>query len=145
MADCAVIGVWNEDQATEYPRAYGEHSLRPVYLKVGRPMILTLLTRILVVLSDGGKKERDAPAAINKWMEKKVAHYKQLKGGIKLVESIPKSPSGKLLRRSKRVSLMLRKVATLRANSLLVTVLRDEAKAEAEAAKKAGSSQQAKL
>ncbi|BGP55422.1 hypothetical protein JCM8202_003750 [Rhodotorula sphaerocarpa] len=98
VADCAVIGIWNEDQATEYPRAY-------------------------VVLTDAGKAERDAPAAINKWMEKKVAHYKQLRGGIKLVSSVPKSPSGKLLRR----------------------VLRDEAKAEMEAAKKAGNSQRAKL
>ncbi len=52
------------------------------------------------MLSDAGKSERDAPAAINKWMEKKVAHYKQLRGGIKLVDSVPKSPSGKLLRRS---------------------------------------------
>ncbi|GAA5989659.1 hypothetical protein JCM10908_000577 [Rhodotorula pacifica] len=98
VADCAVIGVWNEEQATEYPRAY-------------------------VVLTDAGKAERDAPAAINKWMEKKVAHYKQLRGGIKLVDSVPKSPSGKLLRR----------------------ILRDEAKAEMEEAKRAAASHRAKL
>ncbi|GAA5963312.1 hypothetical protein JCM8115_000973 [Rhodotorula mucilaginosa] len=98
VADCAVIGVWNEDQATEYPRGY-------------------------IVLSDAGKSERDAPAAINKWMEKKVAHYKQLRGGIKLVDSVPKSPSGKLLRR----------------------ILREQAKAEVEESQRAGASQRAKL
>lgn len=69
------------------------------------PMRSAMLTPVslvnlrAVVLTDAGKAERDAPAAINKWMEKKVAHYKQLRGGIKLVSSVPKSPSGKLLRR----------------------------------------------
>lgn len=29
----------------------------------------------------------------------KVAHYKQLKGGVQFVDMIPKSPSGKILRR----------------------------------------------
>ena len=97
MADCAVIGVWNEDQATEYPRGYGTSV--PAVSVLGK--LAVLMGRCTVVLSDAGKSERDAPAAINKWMEKKVAHYKQLRGGIKLVDSVPKSPSGKLLRRSK--------------------------------------------
>ncbi|GAA5896810.1 hypothetical protein JCM5296_002563 [Sporobolomyces johnsonii] len=74
VSDCAVIGIWSEASQTEYPRAY-------------------------IVLSSAGKKERDAAAAIHAWMKGKVAHYKQLKGGIKLVEAVPKSPSGKLLRR----------------------------------------------
>ncbi|GAA5897590.1 hypothetical protein JCM6882_003526 [Rhodosporidiobolus microsporus] len=74
IADCAVIGVWNEDKATEYPRGY-------------------------VVLSDEGKKQRNPAAAILAWTKGKVAHYKQLKGGIKVVDSIPKSSLGKILRR----------------------------------------------
>ncbi|BGP32033.1 hypothetical protein JCM10296v2_003812 [Rhodotorula toruloides] len=98
VSDCAVIGLWVENEATEYPRAY-------------------------VVLSPSGKKESDPCGAIQKWMQGKVAHYKQLKGGIKLVESVPKSPSGKLLRR----------------------ILRDEAKKEMEEAKASASNQQAKL
>ncbi|GAA5896926.1 hypothetical protein JCM8208_006114 [Rhodotorula glutinis] len=98
VADCAVIGVWNDDQQTEYPRAY-------------------------VVLSSKGKSESDPSATIQAWMKNKVAHYKQLKGGIKLVDSVPKSPSGKLLRR----------------------ILREEAKAEIEAAKKAAGGQRASL
>ncbi|GJN89353.1 hypothetical protein Rhopal_002333-T1 [Rhodotorula paludigena] len=98
VADCAVIGVWNEQQQTEFPRAY-------------------------IVLSEQGKKQSDAAQAIQDWMKGKVAPFKQLKGGIKLVDSVPKSPSGKLLRR----------------------VLRDEAKREMEEAKKAASKQQAAL
>jgi len=33
------------------------------------------------------------------WTGKKLAHYKQLRGGIVFVDAIPKNPSGKLLRR----------------------------------------------
>ncbi|GAA5916694.1 hypothetical protein JCM6882_002270, partial [Rhodosporidiobolus microsporus] len=55
VADCAVIGVWNEDEATEYPRGY-------------------------VVLSDFGKKQPSPATAIHAWTKGKVAHYKQLKG-----------------------------------------------------------------
>ncbi|BGP39960.1 hypothetical protein JCM10449v2_003918 [Rhodotorula kratochvilovae] len=98
VSDCAVIGVWNDQQQTEFPRAY-------------------------VVLSAQGKSESDPSSSIQRWMSTKVANYKQLKGGIKLVDSVPKSPSGKLLRR----------------------ILRDEAKAEMEAARTAAKGQQAAL
>ncbi|GAA6027274.1 hypothetical protein JCM8097_002547 [Rhodosporidiobolus ruineniae] len=74
IADCAVIGVWDDNEATEYPRAY-------------------------IVLCAEGKKQKDPAVAIHSWTAGKVAKYKQLRGGIKLVEVIPKSPSGKILRR----------------------------------------------
>ena len=32
-------------------------------------------------------------------MEKKVAAHKRLRGGVRFVKEIPKSPSGKILRR----------------------------------------------
>lgn len=41
------------------------------------------------------KKEEE----IKTWLEARVASYKQLRGGIKFVEQIPKSASGKILRR----------------------------------------------
>ena len=96
VADAAVIGVWIEEQATELPRAY-------------------------VVLSAEGKKQQDPSQAVADWVAGKVSNHKKLRGGVRVVESVPKSPSGKLLRR----------------------ILRDEAKAEAE--KEAAAGQKAKL
>lgn len=39
------------------------------------------------------------PDGVNSYLQSLVANYKQLRGGIEFVESIPKAPSGKLLRR----------------------------------------------
>ncbi|KAH8162268.1 hypothetical protein CIB48_g5986 [Xylaria polymorpha] len=39
---------------------------------------------------------------IAKWMEKRVIYYKRLKGGVKFVDTIPKNPSGKILRKQLR-------------------------------------------
>lgn len=36
---------------------------------------------------------------IHTFIEKKVAEYKRLRGGVQFVESVPKSPTGKILRR----------------------------------------------
>ncbi|GAA6060060.1 hypothetical protein JCM10212_003021 [Sporobolomyces blumeae] len=74
VADCCVIGVYDDAQATEFPRAY-------------------------LVLSDAGKKDKDHVQSINKWFDSRVAHYKRLKGGIRIIDTVPKSPSGKILRR----------------------------------------------
>ncbi|KAK4241293.1 hypothetical protein C8A03DRAFT_12430 [Achaetomium macrosporum] len=72
VADAAVVGVTINDE--EMPRAY-------------------------VVRRPGSKaSERD----VAKWMEGKVARYKQLKGGVVFVDAIPKSPSGKILRKQLR-------------------------------------------
>lgn len=39
------------------------------------------------------------PQEIQNWIQDKVAPYKRLRGGVELMEVIPKSPSGKILRR----------------------------------------------
>lgn len=39
---------------------------------------------------------------VMKWLERKVAMYKWLRGGVIWVEAIPKSASGKILRRMLR-------------------------------------------
>ncbi|KAF2200023.1 4-coumarate-CoA ligase-like protein [Delitschia confertaspora ATCC 74209] len=76
--DVAVIGVYNKDQATEVPRAY-------------------------IVPANGlGKGEKEAREIIE-WMNAKVAGHKKLRGGIRFVEEIPKSVSGKILRRVLKV------------------------------------------
>lgn len=72
--DVAVIGIQDHDQATEVPRAY-------------------------VVLTEGKTGGKDTEKQIVDWLAKKVASHKKLRGGVRFVEEIPKSVSGKILRR----------------------------------------------
>ncbi|KAJ3530116.1 hypothetical protein NM208_g9473 [Fusarium decemcellulare] len=75
VSDCAVIGVKSE-RAGEVPRA----------VVVRTPDSLSIPEEKLVL-------------EICKYVENNKARYKWLKGGIKFVDAIPKSPSGKILRR----------------------------------------------
>lgn len=82
VADSGVIGIYSESQATELPRAY-------VVPRGG-----------LAALSPDQQKELIAEIA--HWIEGRVANHKRLRGGIVLMEAIPKSPSGKILRKDLR-------------------------------------------
>ncbi|KAJ4374996.1 hypothetical protein N0V83_002075 [Neocucurbitaria cava] len=79
--DVAVIGVDDELQHTEVPRAY------------------------IVAAAPAGAQAKRAKAGeteakvIVEWMAKKVANHKRLRGGVVFVDEIPKSASGKILRR----------------------------------------------
>lgn len=76
VADCAVIPV-PDDAAGEVPKAY-------------------------VVKSQSiGLEESDVMVkrAIMKHVEKEKSRHKWLKGGVEFIEEIPKSASGKILRR----------------------------------------------
>jgi len=70
IADVAVIGKPDEE-AGELPRAY-------------------------IVKKAGATIEADD---VHKFLNPEVASYKRLTGGIVFVDSIPKSPTGKILRR----------------------------------------------
>ena len=70
--DVAVIGVNDDEQHTEVPRAY--------------------------VVAAKGKTEKDAEEIVD-WTAGKVANHKRLRGGVRFVDEIPKSASGKILRR----------------------------------------------
>lgn len=72
--DVAVIGVYEKSQATELPRAY-------------------------VVLKPGIQGDETTETEIMEWLSARVASYKRLRGGVRFVEMVPKSPSGKILRR----------------------------------------------
>lgn len=72
-----VIGVEDRELATEVPRAY-------VVLKAGSEA------------SDAKAKE------LADWLSKQVAPHKKLRGGVRFVDKVPKSPSGKILRRIMR-------------------------------------------
>ncbi|TLD24052.1 hypothetical protein PspLS_06852 [Pyricularia sp. CBS 133598] len=69
IIDVGVVGVTIKGE--EYPRAY-------------------------VVLAPGAKTTGEE---IAKWIEPKVTKYKYLKGGVAIVDVIPKNPSGKILRK----------------------------------------------
>ncbi|GAB7349521.1 hypothetical protein MBLNU459_g0226t1 [Dothideomycetes sp. NU459] len=72
--DVAVIGIYREDLASEVPRAY-------------------------VVPAKGVEAGKALEADIVNWLGAKVANHKKLRGGVKFTDEIPKSVSGKILRR----------------------------------------------
>ncbi|CAD0092001.1 unnamed protein product [Aureobasidium vineae] len=72
--DVAVIGIYREDLATEVPRAY-------------------------VVPRKGVEAGKALEDDIVNWIGAKVANHKKLRGGVRFVDQIPKSISGKILRR----------------------------------------------
>lgn len=76
--DVAVVGIYNENQATEVPRAY----------IVPKPGV------------EGGPK---TAIDIMQWLQAKVANHKRLRGGVRFVDEIPKSASGKIMRRVLKV------------------------------------------
>ncbi|KAK4499750.1 hypothetical protein PRZ48_007936 [Zasmidium cellare] len=72
IADAAAIGVWSDEQQTEVPRAY-------------------------VV-----KKGEISATEVANFVKGQVASYKQLRGGVYFMDEIPKSASGKILRKDLR-------------------------------------------
>jgi acyl-coenzyme A synthetase/AMP-(fatty) acid ligase len=73
ILDAGVIGVYEEQEATEVPRAY--------------------------VVAD---KTVISAKAIQEFVKSRLASSKQLRGGVEFVNNIPKSPSGKILRKDLR-------------------------------------------
>lgn len=59
--------------------------------------------RAFVVRSDLTLRAED----VERWVADRVAPYKKLAGGVEFVDSIPKSPSGKILRRLLRTQSKL--------------------------------------
>lgn len=79
--DVAVIGIYNKDQATEVPRAY-------------------------IVPKPGVKGGSQTADEIMHWLHGKVASHKRLRGGVRFVDEVPKSASGKILRRLLKVKAL---------------------------------------
>jgi len=72
VLDAAVIGVYNDNKTTEMPRAYLQ--LAP---------------------------NADVKSVID-WFNKRVAKHKRLWGGVVVIDAVPKSPTGKILRKDLR-------------------------------------------
>lgn len=80
VGDAGVVAVYDEGEATEWPRAF-------------------------VVAANARLVEADLRALagrLRELVERQTARYKWLRGGIVFVDKVPKSPSGKILRRVMR-------------------------------------------
>lgn len=87
VVDSGVIGVWyvqqcstdsrDESQATELPRAY--------------------------IVAAPGVNKAGLGAKVARWVQERVAPHKRLRGGVVVIDVVPKSPSGKILRKDLRV------------------------------------------
>lgn len=64
----------------------------------------SLFVRAWVVLTESGKKLSEAQIAdkLDKWVKERLSRHKWLTGGIEVVDEIPRTPSGKMLRREMR-------------------------------------------
>ncbi|KAK5007801.1 hypothetical protein LTR28_004817, partial [Elasticomyces elasticus] len=73
VIDCAVVGVYNKEIATEVPRAYvvREDASNPINI-----------------------------AELQQWFSSRVTNHKRLRGGIRLIGQIPKNASRKILRKN---------------------------------------------
>ncbi len=74
VADAAVIGI--ERDGNELPRAYA----------------------VLLPSAKGKVSSKD----LEDYVKQNVADYKRLRGGLVLVDAVPRSPSGKILRKELR-------------------------------------------
>ena len=81
IADAAVIGIESRAEATELPRAY-------------------------VVLKEPMSRDEKMGEEIVRWMAERTAGHKWLRGGVRFVGEVPKSASGKILRRVLKLKVM---------------------------------------
>ena len=81
VVDAAVCSVYDDGEATELPVAYvslSEAKLNDI---------------------NGGEEMRRVLDEVRSWVDGQVAGYKKLRGGLHHLQELPKTPSGKILRR----------------------------------------------
>jgi acyl-CoA synthetase (AMP-forming)/AMP-acid ligase II len=79
VADVAVIGIESEEEATELPRAY---------ITPSRPL--------------SSQEASSFALGVQDWVSQRVAPHKRLRGGVVIIDKVPKSAAGKILRRELR-------------------------------------------
>ncbi|KAI9238405.1 MAG: hypothetical protein BYD32DRAFT_413852 [Podila humilis] len=85
VLDAAVIGLWNEEQATEVPLAF--------VVKQGTSEGQALTTQAVV-----------------EYVASKVSTHKRLRGGVRFIEAVPKSAAGKILRKDLRALVVPKEI-----------------------------------
>jgi acyl-CoA synthetase (AMP-forming)/AMP-acid ligase II len=96
IEDAAVVGQWVDEQATELPVGF-----------------VVVRAEVRSKMKKDGNEEKKVMEGIHRWLNERVANHKRLRGGIRLVDGIPKSPSGKILRKELRESLKKERSAKL--------------------------------
>ncbi|EXJ57440.1 hypothetical protein A1O7_07788 [Cladophialophora yegresii CBS 114405] len=76
VEDACVVPQWVEEQATHVPVGF-----------------------VVINQKAKAKGEEAVVKGIHSWLNTKIANHKKLRGGIYVIDAIPKSPSGKILRR----------------------------------------------
>lgn len=77
VADAGVIGVYDEAQGTEIPLAFvvtHQHSMQQ-------------------------NSKTELETTIRDWVNARVANHKRLRGGVRIIDAIPKNGAGKILRK----------------------------------------------
>ncbi|KAL3467697.1 amp dependent CoA ligase [Aspergillus heterothallicus] len=104
VTDAAVCAVYDDSQATEVPLAYV--SLSP-----------TKLSCLGINAEEAGSDATCSPAKqallneIRDWADSQVAGYKKLRGGVFHLQALPKTATGKILRRLLPVKIVEGRVA----------------------------------
>ncbi|KAI9808311.1 MAG: hypothetical protein M1825_004768 [Sarcosagium campestre] len=78
VRDVAVVGLYDAELASEVPRAF-------------------------IVPAEGADTTEEVAGEISHWLQDRVANHKRLRGGVAWIDEVPKSASGKILRRLLRV------------------------------------------
>ncbi|KAJ1667421.1 hypothetical protein IW140_000866 [Coemansia sp. RSA 1813] len=92
IEDAAVMSVYDDNQATEIPRAYfvlAKHAFEDSNSCDSGYM-------------PGVAEDIARGQAVVDWLHERVARYKRLRGGFILIDNIPRSPAGKIIRNSLR-------------------------------------------
>lgn len=79
VADAAVTSIYSDEQATELPIAY--------------------VTLTAQYSSSNQAQKQKALDEIRAWSDSQVAGYKKIRGGVWELQNLPKTPSGKILRK----------------------------------------------
>ncbi|KAG1740860.1 AMP binding protein [Suillus paluster] len=79
VADAAVIGIESKEEATELPRAY-----------------------IVPSRTLSSQETSSFALGVQDWVSRRVAPHKRLRGGVIIIDKVPKSAAGKILRRELR-------------------------------------------
>ena len=82
VVDAAVCSVYDDGEATELPVAY-----------------VSLSEAKLEEVKQGKAEKQNVLNGVRSWVDGQVAGYKKLRGGVHHLQELPKTPSGKILRR----------------------------------------------